>query len=294
MTDLFGRGYSDTPADMPHDARLFIAQILLVISSSSLPWTGHPGFNLVGYSLGGGVCASFTRYLPHLVQSLTLIAPGGLIRPNHIGWKSKVLYSHGLLPEFLLEYLVKRRLRPQVRSSTPPRPIIAAKEADEAVRAEVPDPEGKEPKGHNDATGGNDFDNAVLSKRFPHVSVASAVAWQIANHAGFIPAFMSSIRYAPIYNQHTVWAIIGARLSEQKVHPADEEAAKQGLHKSKVLIILGAVDPVVLVDEVSRDAKAVFGDGNVEVAVLEAGHEVPITKSAEAAEVMWKFWMEKE
>jgi pimeloyl-ACP methyl ester carboxylesterase len=291
MIDLFGRGYSDTPADMPHDARLFITQILLVISSSPLPWTGHTGFNLVGYSLGGGVSVSFTRYLPHLVQSLTLIAPGGLIRPNHIGWKSKVLYSRSFLPEFLLEYLVKRRLQPQLRASTPPGPI-AVKDADEVVGTEVPDAEGMEAKGDSDATRGDTFDNAVLSKRFPHISVASAVSWQVANHAGFIPAFMSSIRYAPIYNQHAVWATIGARLSEQKANPEDEEAAKRGLHRSKVLMILGATDPVVLLDEVSQDAKAVLGEGNVEISVLESGHELPITKSAEVAEVIWKFWTE--
>jgi pimeloyl-ACP methyl ester carboxylesterase len=266
---------------------------LLVISSSPLPWTGHPGFNLVGYSLGGGVSISFTRYLPHLVQSLTLIAPGGLIRQKHIGWKSKVLYSRGLFPEFLLEYLVKRRLQPQVRNSTPPA-AAAAKDADEAVSAEVSHVGRRKPNGNSDASGGDSYNNAILSRRFPHISVASAVSWQIANHAGFISAFMSSIRYAPIYNQHAVWAIIGTRLSEQKGNPADEETAKRGLHKSKVLMILGATDPVVVREEVSEDADAVLGDGNVEIVVQEAGHELPITKSTEVAEVMWQFWTEKE
>jgi pimeloyl-ACP methyl ester carboxylesterase len=292
MADLFGRGYSDTPADMAQDARLFITQILLVISSSSLPWTGHPGFNLVGFSLGGGVSISFTRYLPHLVQSLTLIASGGLIRPHHIGWRSKVLYSRGFLPESLLEYLVKRRLQPQVSSPSPPGPVIV-KDTDEAVGEKVPNGDERDPKKDSDATGGENFDKAVLSKRFPHISVASIVSWQIANHAGFIPAFISSIRYAPIYNQHAVWAIIGARLSEQKANPDDEESAKRGLHRSKVLMIFGATDPIVLVDEVSKDAKAVLGDGNVEIVVIESGHELPIAKSAEVAEVMWNFWREE-
>jgi pimeloyl-ACP methyl ester carboxylesterase len=247
----------------------------------------------VGYSLGGGISISFTRYLPHLVQSLTLIAPSGLIRQKHIGWKSKVLYSRGFSPEFLLQYLVKRRLQPQVHNPTPETPSMA-KDADEAVGAEVPHVEGKDPKRDSDAKRGDSFDDAILSKRFPHISVASAVSWQIANHAGFIPAFMSSIRYAPIYNQHAVWAIIGARLSEQKANPADEERSKQGLHKSKVLMILGATDPVAVTEEVSEDAKAVLGDGNVEIVVLESGHELPITKSAEVAEAIWQFWTEKE
>lgn len=235
---------------------------------------------------------TFTRYLPHLVQSLTLIASCGLIRPYHIGWRSKVIYSEGILPEFLLEYLVKRRLQPQVAStpSTPPLP----KEADVAVSAGMPDTERKKPNGENDASGGDSYDNAILSKRYPHISVASAVSWQIAHHAGFVPAFMSSIRYAPIYNQHSVWAIVGSRLSEQKANPGNEEVAKRGLHKSKVLMILGATDTIIVADEASEDAKAVLGEGNIEVAVIKAGHELPITKSAEVAEVIWQFWTTKQ
>jgi pimeloyl-ACP methyl ester carboxylesterase len=277
---------------VPHDARLYTTQILLAISSSPLPWTGQPGFHLVGYSFGGGVGMSFTRYLPHLVQSLTIISSCGLIRPYHVGWRSKVLYSEGWLPEFLLEYLVKWRLQPQVGSKHPNSSM--AKDANIAMRAEAPSVERSKPKGNSDASKGDSYDNAILSKRYPHITVSLAVAWQVANHAGFIPAFMSSIRYAPIYNQHTVWAIVGSRLSEQKANPANEEAAKRGLHKSKVLMILGATDPIIVAEEASEDTKAVLGEGNVEIAVLYAGHELPITKSAEVAKVIWQFWTTEE
>jgi pimeloyl-ACP methyl ester carboxylesterase len=239
----------------------------------------------VGYSFGGGVGMSFTRYLPHLVQSLTLITPGGLIRPYHVGWQSKVLYSEGFLPEFLLEYLVKRRLETPSPSAT--------KNADVGVigaSAELPKAERRKHAGNSDASGGDGYDDARLLKRHPHISVGSAVSWQISDHVGFIPAFMSSFRHGPIYNQHAVWAIVGSRLSEQKLHPADKAARKQGLLKSKVLMVLGATDPVIVAEEVIEDAKEVLGEGNVEIAVLDAGHEVPITKSAEVAEVIWRFW----
>lgn len=203
-----------------------------------------------------------------------------------------MLYSRGFLPEFLLEYLVKWRLQPQVGSSTPPTPS-EVKEADVAVSAEVPNLERRKPRGNSDARGGDSYDNAILSKRHPHISVGSAVSWQIAHHAGFIPAFMSSIRYAPILNQHAVWTIVGSRLSEQKASPADKTTAKRGLLKGRVLMILGATDPVIVAEEASEDTKAVLGEGNVEIAVLDAGHELPITKSAEVAEVIWQFWTKK-
>jgi hypothetical protein len=204
-----------------------------------------------------------------------------------------VLYSRGIFPEFVLEYLVKWRLQPQARDSTSPA-LAVVKDAREAVGPEIPDVEKRKHEGNSDASGGDSFDNAIFTRRFPHISVASAVSWQLANHTGFIPAFMSSIRYAPIFNQHAVWAIIGARLTEQKANPADQEAAKQGLLKGKVLMILGAIDPAIIAEEVSEDTKAVLGDGNVEIVVLDSGHELPITKFTEVAEAIWRFWTEKE
>ena len=45
LFDLFGRGYSENPGDLPHDLRLFTTQILLVLSSSPLSWMK---FSLVG------------------------------------------------------------------------------------------------------------------------------------------------------------------------------------------------------------------------------------------------------
>ncbi|KFY12111.1 hypothetical protein V492_04089, partial [Pseudogymnoascus sp. VKM F-4246] len=110
LFDLFGRGYSDSPTSLPHDLRLYTTQLLLVLSSSSLPWCVPSGFSLLGYSLGGGIAAGFTAYFPHLVEKLVLLAPAGLIRPQHMSSRSKVLYCTGLLPEPLLIWLCERRL----------------------------------------------------------------------------------------------------------------------------------------------------------------------------------------
>ncbi|KAI7626057.1 hypothetical protein KC319_g17603, partial [Hortaea werneckii] len=90
LFDLFGRGYSDTPdpARYPQDTQLFSSQILCVLASSKLAWTGPNRFTLVGYSLGGGIGASFASYFPELVEGLVLIAPSGLLRPKHISAKS--------------------------------------------------------------------------------------------------------------------------------------------------------------------------------------------------------------
>ncbi|GAW23148.1 hypothetical protein ANO14919_126980 [Xylariales sp. No.14919] len=188
MFDLFGRGYSDAPNDLAYDTRLFVTQFLLVLASSGVSWTTAPGFHLVGYSLGGGLSVAFTRYFPHLVRSLSLVTPGGLIRRHHVGWLSWLYYNSGLLPERLAKYLVRRRIRPE------PKPAHAAGGSD-IVAAEgerIVERDG-------DSNGGPGFNSAAISKTRPHVTVSSVVAWQADCHEGFVMAFMSTIRNAPIY-----------------------------------------------------------------------------------------------
>jgi len=68
LFDLWGRGYSDS-VDLPHDSRLYTTEILLAITSSPIAWVPE-GFSLIGYSLGGGICADFTAAFPEMVKSL--------------------------------------------------------------------------------------------------------------------------------------------------------------------------------------------------------------------------------
>jgi len=162
--DLFGRGYSDTPCDLPHDARLYTSEILVALCSSPLSWTGASSgkFSLIGYSLGGGIAAAFTCSFPSLVASLVLLAPSGLVRPSHISRTSKLLYSTGLMPESLLEYLVKSRLEGGPSKAKSVKATKRTTAADAAVEEELPKQ-------------GSSFDTAQLSKTRPYVTVAAAV-----------------------------------------------------------------------------------------------------------------------
>ena len=111
---MFGRGYSDECADLKHDERLYSTQIMIAITTSPLSWTGkgsQGGFSIVGYSLGGGIAATFTSFFPDLVSSLVLLAPAGIMRPYHISSTNKFLYSSGILPENLLQWVVNRKFK---------------------------------------------------------------------------------------------------------------------------------------------------------------------------------------
>lgn len=276
LFDFFGRGYSDAPTDVPYDIRLYTTQILLVLASSSVPWTGDNGFHLVGYSLGGGLAVPFAKYFPHMVKSLVLIAGGGLIRPEHVSLQSKILYSTGLCPEWALEQLVKRRLMPK-----------RAKNGvmnEESVASEVTG--SKFPKRHNnsDASGGESYDNAVLSTRRPGLTVAAVMNFQLLNHEGFIHAFMSSIRHAPIYEQQQDWLALGKLLAARRAEKLP------GLMGGKVLLLLGKKDSVIVREELIHDATALLGEEAIEAVSLDCGHEIVMTEGGTLARLAIGFW----
>jgi pimeloyl-ACP methyl ester carboxylesterase len=251
---------------------------LLAVASSPLPWTGTNGFAVIGYSLGGGIAASFTSSFPTLISSLILIAPSGLLRESHIAWQSKILYStEGILPEPLIQFLVRQRLDSGSSSST-----AAREEAgpEDAVAAEI----GNVEPGSTDQL--PSYSGIQLG------TVASAVQWQLDNHKGFIPAFISSIRHAPITNQHASWAKIGERLSTQKENSADQHAMSNGLWRSKVLMILGRTDPIIVSKEIEEDAIGCLGRGNLETVIIDAGHDLAITKPREVVSAVLRFWGE--
>ncbi|BFZ53983.1 hypothetical protein PYCC9005_001014 [Savitreella phatthalungensis] len=73
LFDLFGRGYTDSP-DVPHDDRLYVTQLLIVLRH-----LGWDRCSLVGYSLGGGIVADFASYFPQSIDKVVMIAPAGLL-----------------------------------------------------------------------------------------------------------------------------------------------------------------------------------------------------------------------
>ncbi|KAK4151327.1 serine hydrolase-like protein [Chaetomidium leptoderma] len=285
--DLFGRGYSDAPADLPYDVRLYTTQILLVLASSRLAWIGDPGFHLVGYSLGGGLAVPFARFFPGMVRSVVVVAGAGLVRRSgHVGWKSRVLYSTGVFPEGVLQWFIKRRLLPKQGGGDA---VTETKMATEVVGVAA---KTGEKHGNSDASGGHSFDNAVLLARRPEHTVSAVMGWQLRHHEGFIPAFVSTIRHAPIYDQKEDWHALGQLLAERRERSGWEDTADElpGLRAGKILLVLGASDPVIVKEELIHDATAVLGEDGFEAVVLDAGHELVMSNGDEVAQVVANFW----
>lgn len=137
-----------------------------------------------------------------------LLAPAGLIRHHHFDCQSRLMYS-GILPESLLQWIIRRRLSGSIGGNDK-----KLQPAEAAITEEI--------KGARD----HDFESHPLSKSHPDITVGSAIQWQVQNHEGFLTSFISSIKYASIEGKHEVWR-------------------KLGLRSDKALIFAGTKDPLV-------------------------------------------------
>ncbi|KAK7701141.1 hypothetical protein SLS64_010473 [Diaporthe eres] len=272
LFDLFGRGYSDGVGDLPHDERLYVSQALCVLASSELAWTGQgedEGFHLVGYSLGGGIAIHLAAAFPRMVKTLILLAPAGMIREENFGAVAKFIFRSGWVPEGLVEIMTRWRLK---------RPIAAS-----AKRKSKGSPSGAStPNSH---LPGDQVVEATVTSEIADPAVPEApgplqrqvlkhVNWQVRNHAGFVPAFMSTLRYGPMINQHEAWRKIASR--EPKT----------------TCFIFGIGDEIVNDEDYIQDVlPLVGGDENVFWArPVPGGHDFPMAHPDQTLERIWRFW----
>lgn len=250
---------------MPYDTRLFVTQILLVLASSSLSWTGDNGLNVIGYSLGGGIAANFAATFPNMVESLILLAPAGLIREENLGRVSRLVFTTGIIPERLLAWITKHRLRQPIASSVSKK---IKKSTDTLLQTE-----GKE----------NYTDIAVQEAVDPvdeppqtafELQVMNFVHWALDFHQGFVQAFMSTIRYAPLLDQHDYWRRLAGR--------------KPGT----TAVLLGRDDNLIQKDDYEEDALPLLGGkDNVYWRVVPGAHNFPFTHASHALERIYEFWL---
>lgn len=287
LFDLFGRGYSDAPVDLSQDLRLFTSQILCVLASSPLSWTGSSsdGFSLIGYSLGGAIGVGFTAYFPHLISSLILIAPAGVIRQKHISQTSKILYStNSLFPEPLLQRLVKRRLRTPLAPPQKPAAPNPDQDPDKTEQKET------EPLTAAQAEVNVESNPTIkVSEKFPNVSVLGAVQYQVEHHDGFVPAFMSSMRSGLPLGQEELWRKVGRHFAERS-KTAGGRNGMEARKAEKVLIVSGVKDPIIIANELKEDAEELLG-GLVEFRGVDgADHGLPVNMSGKVVESIEEFW----
>ncbi|KAL0938788.1 uncharacterized protein CTRU02_205398 [Colletotrichum truncatum] len=257
LFDLFGRGFSDGVGDLPHDDRLYTTQVLLALASSPLAWSGTDSIRVIGYSLGGAVAAAFAVSFPHMVESLVLLAPAGLIRAEKFGAAARITFQSGLVPDRILAAITRKRLQKPLaakRSNAVEEEIDPVEEIVDVAAAEVSSPDGGE-------------DARVELK------VRDYVSWMVAHHGGFVPAFMSCVRYAPLTGQHKTWRALGQR------------------KKRTTAVLIGRTDEVIDVEQYTKDGLPLLGgEENVLWKVLPGGHDFVMTKTEHIVRELDAFW----
>jgi len=284
MFDLFGRGYSDAPGDLPYDTRLFVTQVLLALASSPLAWTGKDALSVIGYSLGGGIAANFAATFPDMVETLILLAPSGLIRPENIGRASRLVFTSGLVPERLLAWMTKRRLRTPIDNAVQkkrkpvPASVTAAGGKDKGkgrVPPLTPIAEEIDKEDLVDVVVQEAVDTPARAEDPTpfELEVTSFVHWSLDYNEGFVTAMMSSIRHAPLMEQQHYWRLLAKR--------------KPGT----TAILLGEDDTLVQHEDYEEDAlPLVGGRNNVFWRIVPGAHNFPFTHPRSALKAIYEFW----
>lgn len=269
VKDLWGRGYSDTPIGVPHDSRLFGMQIFFAAGSSSLSWTGAEsgGFSIVAFSLGGGIAMAFAADFPDLVNSIVLLAPGGIIRRLPAEYENVFLHYPSLLPSSYLRNLVGK--------------ILGLKVSHSPINCKAIDAQGEmEPEIAQE--------KQVMGRRV--LDIPGIVQWQFDNHQGFIHSFISTHQYGPIKDQHSDWKKVCTVVKGDTAQTSPLSYSSK-LFNSKMLVIFGEGDNVIRAEEVSADLLKMFGDSeHVEFKVVAGGHGFPVPSSVEVAKHILDFW----
>ena len=265
VIDLFGRGYSDAPNDLAFDARLYTTQILLVLSSSPLAWTGACGFHMVGFSLGGSIAAAFAAYHANMLRSVTLVCPGGLIRTSRMSERSRFLYSSGMIPEWLRLRLIQSSLESRNGAST-------AGFSNEDQHADV------------------NFHEVPVAADQPRVRIGDVILWQLKWNAGFIPSHVSTVRSGLVYRRHDrVWRVLGDELARRRTNDPPP-----GLPGGRICLILAERDVIVVKDEMIEDSKAILCREAVDMHVMKGGHEVGVSRGKDVASIAIESWTRQQ
>ena len=237
-------------------------QIFFATASSSLSWTGAEsgGFSIVAFSLGGGIAMAFAANFYYLINSIILLGPAGIIRRLPVGYENMLFHYPSLLTASYLRTLVGKLLGVNLSNSNVRHSSLLDQSQITAETAQVSKSVG----------------DTVLD-------IPAIAQWQFDYHRGLIHSFVSTIQYGPIQYQHSDWRRVCSIVKGDTARtPLSSHHCK--LFNSKMLVIFGDADSIVLAEEVSADLLYIMGDTeHVEFKTVAGGHGFPIPRSNEVA-----------
>lgn len=207
---------------------------------------------MIGYSLGGSIAMSFAATFPYLVNSVILLASGGLIRSLPAGYDSAFFRHRSLVPTIYLRHLVAtilgistNRRKPDVRS----KPVTT--------------------------------DNLDLHALWQ---------WQFDEHQGFVHAFIDTTQNGPIQAQHKDWKKALDIISGHSTGVSSTNLPSR-LYDTKILVVFGDSDGIVIGDEVREELMGMMPQRErIVFRTVPGGHGFPIPSGEAVAKHILDFW----
>ena len=224
---------------------------------------------MIGYSLGGGIVMAYAARYPQHVESIVLLAPGGILHQMPDDYQSPFFRYPSLCSSKLLRRLVAKA---QGAELTSPRNELTTQK--EAVAL---DDEADSLK-----------DTAPCCKE--NLDLSAVIQWQFENHQGLIHTFVSNYQYGPIMHQNKDWERVGKIIKGEAVATKTTSASLK-LQGGRILAIFGIDDSIVNGKEVSKDLLQLVGaTESTEIRWISGGHDFPVHHSDEVVDHIASFW----
>lgn len=196
---------------------------------------------------------AFAADFYYLINSIILLAPAGIMRRLPAEYENMLFHYPSLLPLSYLRTLVGTLLGVKVANSNVGHSGLLDQSQIAAETAQELKPVGSRA-----------------------LDIPGILQWQFDNHRGLIHSFVSTIQYGPIQYQHSDWRRVCSIVKGDTTRtPLSSHHCK--LFNSKMLVIFGDADSIVLAEEVSADLLYIMGDSeHVEFKAVAGGHGFPV------------------
>ena len=210
---------------------------------------------------------AFTAHFYYLINSIILLAPAGILRRMPDGYEDIFFRLSSVVPSTYLRRTVGKLLGVNLSpTSIAPRPY------------QVRDDTGPETPKDRETVGKETLDAGTI------------VQWQFDHNKGFVHSFINSAIYGPLMHQESDWKKTSDIIKgEDMTNTASSRPSK--LRNSKILVIFGDSDGIVVEKEVAEDIGQMLGTPeHVEFRTVPGSHGFPIPSCNEVVKHICSFW----
>ena len=211
---------------------------------------------------------AFAANFPHLVNSIILLGPGGIVPQLPKSYNQLFLQYPSVVPSRYIRRLIGKLLGVDFRNR-PDRQATAGKATQKQTEV-------------------SSEDTSELAQ-LQEVDVSAIVQWQFENHQGFIHAFLNTLWYGPVMHEHLVWTRVG-KLIKGEISDLPVSDSPSRLQGSDILIICGSEDTVIEYESLRNTMMSLFGGSqHLRFETVPGDHGFSVSRSNEVVDLVSHF-----